>query len=316
MNAITERLGRSWELFRRSILVIRDHPKLLVFPALTGLLTTAIALFFLVPVLLAIGLPQWLAGSSLSAIPQSLGFIQNQDGANISFQTSPVGMLVLGVVYLVEMFLATFCGVAFNSEILEALGGNPVSIRHGVRVACARWKSILLWSLLAGVVGLIIRALEERLSFVGRWVAGLIGLAWSVAAIFAVPILVREPSTSNPIKILSRSAETIKRTWGETLVGYVGVKGANLLFFLASILFWVAAGAVAYVLSNPWMLAVAGGAWLACLIVYGYLAGIASQVYLCALYVYASEGTVPNAYDESMMGMAWKMKKERALRAG
>jgi hypothetical protein len=312
MNAMTERLGRSWELFRRSILVIREHPKLLAFPALTGLLTTAIALFFLVPVLLAIVVPQWLGDGPWSAIPQSLGFVQHQDGANITFQTSPLGMLVLGGVYLVEMFLATFCAVAFNSEILEALGGNQVSLRHGVQVACARWKSILLWSLLAGVVGLIIRALEERLSFVGRLVAGLVGLAWSVAAIFAVPILVREGSTSNPIKILSRSAETIKRTWGETLVGYVGVKGANMLFFLASVLFWVVAGAVAYVFSNPWVLLVAGVAWLGCLIVYGYLSSIASKVYLCALYLYASEGTVPSAYDESMMGMAWKMKKKRA----
>jgi hypothetical protein len=94
-----------------------------------------------------------------------------------------------------------------------------VSIRHGVRIACARWKSILLWSLLAGVVGLVIRALEERLSFVGRLVTGLIGFAWSVAAIFAVPILVREESTSSPIKILTRSAETIRKTWGEALVG-------------------------------------------------------------------------------------------------
>jgi hypothetical protein len=312
MNAVTERLRRSGDLFRRSILVIRDHPKLLAFPALTGLLTTAIALFFLVPVLLAVVFPQWLGGSPLSAIPQSLGFIQHQHGANVSVQTSPGGMLVLAVIYLVSMFVATFCAVAFNSEILEALAGRPVSIRHGVRIACARWKSILLWSLLAGLVGLVIRALEERLSFVGRLVAGLIGLAWSVAAIFAVPILVREESTSNPIKILTRSAETIRKTWGETLVGYVGVRGANLIFALASIFFWVAVGVAAYVISSPWVLLIGAVAWLPCLIAYSYLASIASKVYLCALYLYASEGVVPSGYDESMMSMAWKTKKARA----
>ncbi len=308
MNTIADRLRRSWELLQRSFLVIREHPKLLAFPALTGLFTTAVMLIFLLPILLTILAPHWLGGSPLSAVPETLGFVQQQNGASVSFQTSPVGMVVLGAVYLVSMFLTTFCGVAFNSEILEALGGNPVSIRHGVRVACARWKSILLWSLLAGVVGLLIRALEERLSFVGRLVAGLIGLAWSVAAIFAIPILVREESTSNPIKILTRSAETIKRTWGETLVGYVGVQSANWLFFLGSILFWMAAGVMAYLLSNPWLLAAAGAVWLACLIVYGYLAGIASKVYLCALYLYASEGTTPSAYDESMMELAWKRK--------
>jgi hypothetical protein len=311
MNAITERLGRSWELFKRSLLVMRDNPKLLAFPALTGLLTAVIALFFLIPVGLAIVAPHWFGGSALSAIPGSLGVIHHQNGANVSVQTSLGGMLVLGAIYLVSMFVATFCAVAFNSEILEALAGRSVSIRHGVRIACARWKSILLWSLLAGLVGLVIRALEERLSFVGRLVAGLIGLAWSVAAIFAVPILVREESTSNPIKVLTRSAETIKKTWGETLVGYVGVRGANLIFALASVLFWIAAGVAAYVISSPWVLLIGAVAWLPCLIAYSYLASIASKVYLCALYLYASEGTVPGAYDESMMNLAWKTRKAR-----
>ena len=84
-----------------------------------------------------------------------------------------------------------------------------------------------MWSLLAGVIGVIIRTLEERLAFVGRLVAGLIGLAWSVASIFAIPILAREPSFSNPFAILSKSAETIKRTWGEMLAGYVGMQGTK-----------------------------------------------------------------------------------------
>jgi len=42
---------------------------------------------------------------------------------------------------------------------------------------------------------------------------------------------------------------------------------------------------------------------------YGYLASIASRVYLCALYLYASDGVVPGQFDESMMGMGWKLKK-------
>lgn len=50
MNAITEKLQRSWQLFKRSVLVIRENPKLLVFPVVTGVLITAIALFFLAPV--------------------------------------------------------------------------------------------------------------------------------------------------------------------------------------------------------------------------------------------------------------------------
>ena len=60
---------------------------------------------------------------------------------------------------------------------------------------------------------------QRELSFIGRLIVGWIGLAWSVASIFAIPILVREPSLSNPFAVLSKSADTINRTWGEMLSG-------------------------------------------------------------------------------------------------
>ena len=207
------------------------------------------------------------------------------------------------------MFLATMGSVAFNSQIMEALNNGTVSIRRGLGVALSRWKSVLMWSLLAGVVGLLIRALEQRLSLIGRLVAGLIGLAWSVASVFAIPILVREPSLAKPVRVLSRSAETIKRTWGEMISGYVGMTGSNILFFWASVFGWVWAGLIAYLLQNPWVLVAAGAFWLLCLIAYSYLASVASRVYLCALYLYASEGVIPGPYDASMMAMGWKPKK-------
>ncbi|HYG34523.1 MAG TPA: DUF6159 family protein, partial [Clostridia bacterium] len=197
MSAIGEKLQRSWQLFKHSVLVIRDHPKLLVFPIVTGVLTFGIALFFLAPVVLVLLAPHWIEGSRLQALADSIGFLRFENGSRFDFQVQPVGTIILAGIYLLNMFLATMASVALNSEILEALGGRSVSIRHGLAVACSRWKSVLFWSLLAGIVGLIIRAIEERLAIVGRIIAGFIGLAWSVAAIFAIPILVREPSVSN-----------------------------------------------------------------------------------------------------------------------
>jgi hypothetical protein len=45
-----------------------------------------------------------------------------------------------------------------------------------------------------------------------------------------------------------------------------------------------------------------------CLVVIAYLQNIASQVYRCALFIYASEGVVPGPYDQDMMDLAWKVK--------
>src|SRR6516225_865168 len=131
MNIITEKLNRSSQLFKSSVAVLRMHPKLLVFPILTALLTLVIALFFLGPVIALLLAPHWLQNTPCQ----------------------PVVSLFFAGLYLLNMFLATLSSVAFNSEIMEALAGRPVSIRHGIEAACVRWKSVLLWSLLAGTVG-------------------------------------------------------------------------------------------------------------------------------------------------------------------
>ncbi|HYG35150.1 MAG TPA: hypothetical protein VEC99_10220, partial [Clostridia bacterium] len=98
-------------------------------------------------------------------------------------------------------------------------------------------------------------------------------------------------------------------TWGEMLAGYVGMQGTNLLVLWLSILFWVGMGICAVLLSNAWVLLVALAPWLLAVITYSYLASMASRVYLCALYLYASEGVVPAPYDASMMNTGWRMKK-------
>jgi hypothetical protein len=309
MNAITEKLQRSWQLFVRSMLVIRDHPKLLIFPVVTGLLTLGIAVFFLAPAALVVAAPHWIEGGRIRALADSIGVARVKHGNAFNFQIMPLGGMLLAVLYLVNMFLATLNSVAFNSEILEALSGRAVSIRHGFAVALSRWKAVLFWSLLAGAVGLVIRKLEEKFSFIGKLVLGWIGLAWSVASIFAIPVLVREPSLVNPFRVLGRSAETIKRTWGEMLSGFIGMKGSHVLFFWASVLGWLWAGLIAYWLGNPWVLAVAGVLWLGCLLAYCYLASVASRVYLCALYLYAADGVVAGPYDASMMAAGWRSKR-------
>ena len=312
MNSIGERLSRSWELFKRSVRVISEHPKLLVFPVFTGICTLTIALFFLVPVALTIAVPTWIAGSAVQSVADHIGFLRFDPGSSERFQLQPIGSAILAVMYLVNLFLATMGGVAFNSEIIEALSGREVSIRHGVRVALDRWQAVLLWSLMAGLVGLLIRALEERLAFVGRLVAGMLGLAWSVAAIFAIPILVRDPGLRNPFEVLKQSASTIRKTWGEMLTGYVGMRGMNFVVFVLSVLFWVMLGGAAIALSNAWILLPGGLAWLVAIVGYSYLASVASRVYVCALYLYAAEGTISGHYDAALMEMAWKRKKSNS----
>jgi hypothetical protein len=40
-----------------------------------------------------------------------------------------------------------------------------------------------------------------------------------------------------------------------------------------------------------------------------YVSGVAGHVYRCALFKYATEGVVPEPYDQDLLDMAWKVKK-------
>ena len=109
--------------------------------------------------------------------------------------------------------------------------------------------------------------------------------------------------------VLRKSASTLKKTWGESLAGYLGLQFGGFLVLGFSILFIGGAIFASVALNNFWILAGAGIAWIVALIAFGYLTSVASQVYRCALFVYASEGTIPQPYNSELLEMAWKMKK-------
>jgi hypothetical protein len=302
-----ETLRRSLQLFKSSVVVIRQHPKLLLFPIAIGVCTVVIALFFLSPILFVPTGHSVFQAEHWSSLGNKLFVTQTGEHGG---KVTPTWLLsgYCALLYLVSMFVATFCNVAFNSQVIAALNGEPVSIRSGFAIAGGRVKSVLVWSLFAGLVGLIIRQIETRLGLIGRLISGLIGLAWSVASVFAIPVLIREQPTCNPLRILSDSAGTIKRTWGEMLTGFVGLQGMNTLVVLSSLVLVGGSVAVAIALSSFWILIPVGAIWLLAMLAYSYLANVASQVYLCAVYIYASEGVVPEPYDQAMMDRAWKVK--------
>ena len=53
----------------------------------------------------------------------------------------------------------------------------------------------------------------------------------------------------------------------------------------------------------------AGVVWAFGLVLLGCLSGIVGHVYRCALYIYATEGVVPETYNKELLDMAWKVKK-------
>jgi hypothetical protein len=333
MSSLGEKFTRSWQLFASSCQIIGRQPKLLLFPLVAFSCTVLIVLFFLAPVALLPTGHSWSEAAHWQAAGQRLvekrpaDYVPGQldrtmldlDHLSVDSQrTKPqtasrvqlttTAYVYLVALYLTSMFVATFFNVAFYNEIIKALAGDAVSIGAGLRFACSRLRAILLWSLFAGAVGLIIKTLEERFGWIGRWVMRFIGVVWSVASIFVIPLIVREEN-ANPFTLLRTSATTLKKTWGESLIGYVGITLGAWVAVLASVIFLIGTILLSVWLHHPMYIFVASGLWILAMFVYGYLVSVAGHIYRGALYVYASEGVVPEPFTAELMDAAWKVKK-------
>lgn len=299
---------RSWLLFRSSLQVIIRNKELLIFPIFISICSAVILLFFLAPAALWPTGYSYLSGNHWRALFNV--FFEKTNGAGAHQITySPVAIAYLAFLYLVSMFVATFFNVAFYNEILAALSGQPVSLGRGLKFACSRWKAILMWALFAGLVGLIIKAIEQRFDVVGKIIARIVGIAWSIAAVFAIPVIVRDEETANPLTILKKSATTLTQTWGESLIGYIGIGAINSIVVFGSMVVLAVTFVASTQLHNPWLLGCSIVGWLAFIVAWCYLMNVAGLVYRGALFLYAAEGTIAEPYQQEMLDSAWKYKK-------
>lgn len=81
---------------------------------------------------------------------------------------------------------------------------------------------------------------------------GVVGTTWSIAAVFAIPVLVGQPE-NNPLAVLRRSAATLKRTWGETLLGFLGLHLAGFVVIMGLVIGVLAITFVTLLLHLGWL---------------------------------------------------------------
>jgi hypothetical protein len=309
-----DRLQNGWRLMLQSFAIIRADPRLLLFPVATAALTMIMACLFMTPIALEPTGHAYTESAHWETVGERF-FVKGPPtaddlahGRKESISPKPIALATFALFYFLSMFLATFFNVAFTHAIFNALKSKPVSVSDGLSFAMTKLKPILIWSLFAGVIGYIIKALEQRFGLLGRFIVRLIGAAWSVASVFVIPIIVLEEHPDNPIELVKQSAGVIRKTWGEALAGYAGLQiggmivGGTFVFALGVAIF--AAIHESYVTTT---LVIVG--WLGFTFAFSYVMNVASQVYLCVLYRFASSGTVTAGFAPEMLNLAWRPKK-------
>jgi len=276
-----DRIRRNFDLVRASAQVLRQDNHLLLFPLISA--------------------GAWLLLVAAFALP--VFGLASVDGIGAG------GMYSIGFLfYVVQYFVIFYFNTALVCAVMIRFDGGSPTLADGLRIANGRLPAILGYAVIAATVGVILRAIQERLGFVGRLVVGLIGAGWALATFLVVPVIVTRDR--GPMDAIAESTALLKRTWGENVTGHIGMGAAfGLVYFglaggsvLLAILL-LAAGA-----ASPVFLFLFGAvvvlALLACVLFQATLTGIYSAV----LYRYAVNGSGSAGFDDNLLASSFQQK--------
>jgi hypothetical protein len=281
------KFSRSWALVKQSFAILRSDKELMLFPVLSA--------------------GACLVVTALIAIPGTLAVLPSMASATASgerWQPGHSAMFwpAIFALYVANYFVIVFFNVALVGVANSRLTGGTWTFRDGIELAWARKGTILQWALVAATVGMLLKMLEERMGFLGRFIVKLIGIAWTLACYFVVPVLAFEDFT--PFDAVKRSAKLFRETWGERVVGGFSL---GLVFFVLALPgfgLWIVAMVVGGI--NGMLIG------LALMILYFLMLSVLSSavqgIFNAALYRYACFKQVPAAFSQELVVSAWAPK--------
>jgi hypothetical protein len=285
MNAF----ARSWEITKMSFGVINQDKEMLVFPMLAGIFSILYAAALLFPTII-------------------VEFIKEGSDRTFAVTNTATGTLeyfLLGLTYLGISFIATFFNTCVVYTAKVRFEGGDATFMDSIKFAFSKIGLVFSWSMVAATVGLLLSAIDnaaERMGGPGKVIVSILhtilGLAWSIVTIFVVPAMVYD--NLGPIEAIKKSAQTVKNTWGESLIRHYGLGFISAIFIflgfgLAVLLFMGAAG-----LGPTGMVAAAsitGIYFLAVILVFQ----CANMVFNVALYAFANQKIIPSSIDEDIL---------------
>jgi hypothetical protein len=203
-----DRLSNGWNIAMNSFKVLRANKQLILFPVLSGISLVLVM------------------GSFVTAI---LGFA-GWNTENISSDNNLLNYLYVFAFYLVNYFIITFFNMALVHCTHLYFTGEEVTVKKGLAFSMSRLRVILSWSLFAATVGTLLRLLQDNLGTIGKIITSLIGIVWSIATFFVVPVIAYE--NLGPIDAFKRSSQMMKEKWGESLGSRIGFGIINFVAFI------------------------------------------------------------------------------------
>ena len=272
------KITRTWSLMSECWRVLRQDKRLLVFPMISGVCCLLLLASFAIP-LYATG--AW-----------------EPPGHDATSQRQVAYYATLFAFYVGNYFIVVFFNAAIVACAAIRLGGGNPTIADGLRAAAARLPVIAGWALVSATVGLVLRIIEDRSERVGQFVAGLLGMAWTIVSFLVVPVLVVE--NKGPLAALKESTVLLKKTWGEQLTSNFSF---GLCFFVLAIPA-IALMVLGVFAGNPVALIACVGLAVVYLILLALVSSALQAIFQTALYLYARDGQVPGGFSAEVIESA------------
>ncbi len=276
-----QKLSNSWGLIKASGRVLQADKELIVFP-----LISSVALIMVT------------AGFFLPLIFSGTGF-------GVSEDTGFLNYVLLFLYYMVQYTVMFFFNSALVGAAMIRLDGGDPTVGDGLRIASSRLGSILGYAAIAATVGLLLRTASERSGSLGRFVIGLVGMAWNLATFLVVPVLVTHDVS--PLEAIKESARVLKKTWGEQVVGNVGIGFFFFLGYLALILAAIPAIILAFSSGSGAVIAAVVACVVLAFILLALVNASLSGIYSAALYRFATTGEA-GGFDDDVLRNAFVAK--------
>ena len=285
-----DKFSRSWSLAGQCFEVLKQDPGLLIFPLLSSMALLVLLGSFAVPVFTLYH-----------------GAIGSDVGDGGTTHTSRLMFYVLTYVfYVISYTVMMFFNSALISVALRRLDGESAGVRDGLAAAWGNFPAIVGYALIAATVGTLLRAIEERVGFIGRIVVAIIGAGWTLATAMTLPVLVEE--NLGPVEAISRSLDLLKDNWGENLIGNSGISLGMAV--IAIPLMVIAALVMAGAMSTGALGSIIAGMALFAItsILIGLVSTTLHSIYTAALYRFATGSKENAAIDGDLLAGAYRSK--------
>ena len=278
-------IGRGWQLSKLSFSVIKADPELLLYTFLSAIMVFA-----------TIGAASYPAYEADQTEGSHWAMAEGTDSETGEATSEPTNqyMAWIFLTYMIGSIVVVFWNSAIIVSAHERLTGGDPSIMTGIKVAFSRIHIIVLWGIITGTVGLLLRIARDAISnnqkaspavkLLAYIVLWLVEVAWWIYTFFIIPMIVLEKKGIG--EGLRDSRALFRKTWGENVVSGLGIGFMSIIGIVFSVIIGFLVMSFSPMAGIIIMITMIGLTILLC--------NTAEVVVVAALYEYAKTGKMPD----------------------